>query len=145
MPLHEVCESHPCVNCPTVKLVRNRAEMLDTVSIELMDKSTNPEVFETLAEQLAEGAGAPIDEARSLVNNHRGDLLDMMNGGLAAISKEQRTIDETVDEIIDGCPGPLRMRATDKLGRVVTATVCGSRKIILHDGPEVVTIDRRQP
>lgn len=143
MPLHEVSGSHPCAHCPTVKLVRHRAELLDGVSIDLMDKTTDPAALETFAEQVAEKVGAPLDEVRTTINNHRGDVLAMMNSGLAAISDEQNTINEAIDEITDGCPGPLRMRANDKLGRVVTATVCGSPKIILHDGPEVVTIDRR--
>jgi hypothetical protein len=41
-------------------------------------------------------------------------------------SERQSEIEQVAQQYESGCPGVLRMRATDKLGYQVTATVCGS-------------------
>ena len=110
-----------------------------------MKQTTDPDLFEKIVTVAHEHAGVPEDDMRAALDNNKGEIIGMMNGGLAAMDDERARIDGLAEGITDGCPGPLRMRATDKLGRVVTATICGSPIIIMGGHIESVGIERIPP
>lgn len=148
MDTRDSIELSNCEACPKVlhtmhsmEHVSGFSEFLTDLAFQDVDSDT-VEHFETLREtglvQMLEAAtGESLPDGQSFLKTLRQETARQ----LERLDERSEETAQTVQELITGCPGPLKMRAT-KGGQVITATVCTSPSNDIGFSCEDVHIDR---
>ena len=134
-----------CARCPHLKHLTERSDTIDSGQGDVFDIIGGRFDKDDLKKRLGMESMKMIADEREvdeLLEEIPGLLSSHVDEIFGAISKVQDRIESEALALEDGCPGTLRMRATDRLDYQVTVTICGSpqvRNVVQHN-PDVSAI-----
>lgn len=143
----------PCEKCPRLQKIGYISEIVDIIQGQVFDLVGGRFDGDRLNQQLR-ALGVPLTLDREDIDEIMREVPDMLGAHadeiFNALLHFQEGAERSAQQFEAGCPGVLRMRATDKLGYVVTATVCGSPKVRTSIDPTLesmaaVSVEFRKP
>jgi len=123
-----------CQDCPNICDIVKHLASLETASELVVDASMSDEVQEIIAD-IMQTTGMPEHVARGFAQEKMKDIRRDAGDALDKVDAEFEKKTGEISELTSDCPGTLKLRAKDKLGRSILVAICSSPTLLPNDVP----------